>query len=614
MFKKFTQAMRAHKVITAIIIIVVVVGGYYWYKSAQGSNTVTSYVVQQASLGTVIASVSGSGQVQSLASIPVKNQGSGNGNVTQIYVTVGQHVSAGQLLVQVDPTNEQKALESAQLNMQSANISLEKLQEAPATTTLQQDEDAVTQASTSIATDYQSGYDSLGSLFVDLQNVMTGLQNFVLGNNVNKIQNDPNAFVSLLPAYLQPSAQPYATNVQSTYNAATAAYSQNLADYQALSRNSSSSSLDALFSETANTTKAVSNAVIASKDLITYIVDSYPSSSSTKPLPSIVNSDQTNFSTYTQTITNDITNITNAQNTIANDEISLNEKEEALTSLEAGPDPLDVQSQQISIQSSQMSLQTAEQNLADDSIRAPVSGTVSAIGAVVGTPIASSAVTLVADGEVAQVTLNEVDAAKVNLGDQATLTFDALPNLSIAGQVVELDPVGTVSQGVVNYNAQVSFTNTSTSTLQVKPGMSVTANIVTQADQNVITVPNSAIVTEGGSSYVLEPATPLSAADLSTASAASGIQLPQGTKMVPVTVGLSNDTVTEITSGVNAGDQVITQTIHSSGSSSGGTSAGGTSALRALGGGAGGAVFGGGAGGGFGGGAVRTGAGAGAAR
>jgi hypothetical protein len=90
--------------------------------------------------------------------------------------------------------------------------------------------------------------------------------------------------------------------------------------------------------------------------------------------------------------------------------------------------------------------------------------------------------------------------------------------------------------------------------MQVKPGMSVTANIVTQVDQNVIAVPNAAVVTSGSTSYILEPATLLSATDL--ASSANGGIVLSGTKEVPVTVGLANDTMTEIDSGVNVGDHV----------------------------------------------------------
>ena len=69
-------------------------------------------------------------------------------------------------------------------------------------------------------------------------------------------------------------------------------------------------------------------------------------------------------------------------------------------------------------------------------------------------------------------------------------------------------------------------------------------------------------------------------------SSAGGIILAAAPRFVPVTVGISNDTLTEITSGVKVGDQIITKTIKSTTGSTaidrfGGTSLN-TSALRAL--------------------------------
>jgi multidrug efflux pump subunit AcrA (membrane-fusion protein) len=131
--------------------------------------------------------------------------------------------------------------------------------------------------------------------------------------------------------------------------------------------------------------------------------------------------------------------------------------------------------------------------------------------------------------------------------------------------------------------------------------MSVTANIVTQVAQDVIAVPNAAVVTSGSASYILEPATALSATDL--ASSANGGIVLAATKQVPVTVGLANDTMTEINSGIAVGDQIIVQTIKSTTATKSTASTGGTSALQLLGGAGGGTrTFGGG-------GAVRVGGG-----
>jgi hypothetical protein len=435
---------------------------------------------------------------------------------------------------------------------------------------------------------------------------MSGVQDFVTGNDINKTQDDPDAYVGLMPSYLQAGVTPYKDQIQGAYTAAAAAYQQNLTDYHAASLASSQQSLDALFAETENTANTVGAAVKASKDFLTYVVNSYPASSSTKPLPAITTTLQNNFDTYTNTISSvastvqgTVTGITSDENNIVNAQSSLAQAQENLSELTSGPTDTQTLSAQISLQSAQNALTTAQQNLDYTSVRAPIGGVVSAISAIVGETPGSSAVTIVGDGQVAQVTLNEIDAAKVSTGDPATLTFEAISGLSLAGTVVEVDPVGTVSQGVVSYGVQVSFSQPAdtSSSLLVKPGMSVTTNIVTQADQNVIAVPNAAIVTAGGSSYILEPSTPVSATELAT-SASGGIVIPS-TKDVPVVTGLTNDTMTEITSGVSAGDQIIVQTIKSTTATKTTASTGGTSALQLLGGTGGGAVRAGGGAGGF---------------
>lgn len=601
--------IRAHKIISLVVVVLVLGGGYYWYSSSQSAGAVTKYVIQDAAQGTVVSTVTGSGQVQVLTQIDVKPQVSEI--VTGVYAGVGDKVKSGQLLVQLDTTNEEKAVNQAKLSLQSAQLSLAELQQI-STTTLLQDQSAVIKgqqsvldSSTTLVSDYQNGFDTLSSVFVNLQTVMSDTGNFAVGSNLNKAQQNPDAYVSIMPTYLQASTQPYSDAISPAYNAALAAYQQNLADYHAANRNSDRGTLDALFSETYHTTQLVSASVKAINDLLNFVVNNYPKDNRLAPLPAITTTYQTTFGTEITAVNNNVSSVLNVingimndKNTFQNNQLSLNQASETLAELVAGPTQLNLLSQQISIESAQNSLATAEENLAYDSIRAPMDGIVSAMPSVVGGTVPSPAVSIVGQGKVAEVTLNEVDAAKVSVGDKATLTFDAIDGLSLAGQVVEIDPVGTVSQGVVNYNVRVGFTEAS-GTDQVKPGMSVTANMVTAVHQDVIAVPNAAVTTQGNVSYVLEPASPVASSTLA-ASANGGVELAAAPSRVAVTVGLSNDTLTEITSGVNIGDQIIVQTIKSTASTAtastgssnilggllgGGRSAGGGGGVRVTGGG-----------------------------
>lgn len=146
----------------------------------------------------------------------------------------------------------------------------------------------------------------------------------------------------------------------------------------------------------------------------------------------------------------------------------------------------------------------------------------------------------------AQVEVSEVDIASINIGQKATLTFNALDNFTASGKVEKMDSIGTSTSGVVTYNVTISFDSLDS---RIKPEMSVSASIITDVAQNVIIIPNSAVKTEGDSYYVevLENEVP---------------------KAKTVEIGLENNSKTEIKSGVSVGDNVITQTINASSTSS----------------------------------------------
>ncbi|MBP7058561.1 HlyD family efflux transporter periplasmic adaptor subunit [Candidatus Gracilibacteria bacterium] len=171
---------------------------------------------------------------------------------------------------------------------------------------------------------------------------------------------------------------------------------------------------------------------------------------------------------------------------------------------------------------------------------------------------------------IAKVSLNETDVATVKVGQKATLTFDAIENLTITGEVVEIDAVGTASQGVVTYNVKISFDTQDT---RIKPGMSTTASIITNSKSDILIVPNGAIKTQGDISYVesFQTTSANSSADTSgntksstvNSSSEQVITSSNPPSQIQIETGLANDSYTEITSGLNEGDQIVTRTITS---------------------------------------------------
>jgi RND family efflux transporter MFP subunit len=255
----------------------------------------------------------------------------------------------------------------------------------------------------------------------------------------------------------------------------------------------------------------------------------------------------------TTTTTQRTTTSTTAQPSTTSSTIS--DLDIALAQQQVTSAQLAVQVAQTNVTLAQMSLDDAKDNLGSLEVTAPIDGTVTKVNAEEGDELgtsggtgstatgSSSAVVVVTDLTKwdVTVTLAESDVGSVKVGQKATLTFDALPDVSITGKVASMDTTGTNSSGVVSYTATI---NPDVGNEAILGGMTVTVDIITLAVADVIGVPSSAVKTStDGTSYVEV----------------------MGTDGVPVQttveVGASDDTYTEITSGLTEGQEIVTATV-----------------------------------------------------
>ena len=167
-----------------------------------------------------------------------------------------------------------------------------------------------------------------------------------------------------------------------------------------------------------------------------------------------------------------------------------------------------------------------------------------------GTSSSNSSSPVLVIGDFSQLSVvapvNEVDIPKIKIGQNATITLDAFPNKTFVGKVESTNNVGTTSSSVVTYNVYITLIAPPS---DIKSGMTASVMIQTARHDNVITIPTSSVQTANGLSSVRV--------------IKNGI-----VSIVSVTTGISDDTNTEITSGINEGDSVITGTTSSTSSSS----------------------------------------------
>lgn len=544
-FNKIWRAYTAHKVIGSIIAIVGVYGGYAIISKYTGASTETRYIVANVERGTIVTSVTGSGQVSASNQVELKSKSSGP--VLSIPVKTGQAVKAGDVIAQVDARDAAIALENAR-------ISYQKLTQSADTATLVSSENALSDTKEShvkaidaLSASYSAGVKAVGDTFIDFPSVIDGMntlfyQNSGLLNDFGGLSftNDQRALRDSAGIRL---------------DQAKTAFTANLNHYKTLNINNlstdASTSIEAIIDETTATAQLLTQAVKDAKSTLDIIKNQ-----TVNPNANFTTA-QNNLNSWLTKVNTNLSSLINIQSDITNAKTSINStardivaKTESLTKLTNGADPLDIQSERLNLQQ--------KQNAYDDSfIRAPFDGVVAKINVKLTDDISNgtSVATFITQQQQAVISLNEVDVAKIKMGDKATLTFDAVDGLTITGIVSEIDLVGTVSQGVVSYNVTITF---DTQDDRVKSGMSVSAAIVTDVHPDVLVVANSAIKSQGSNQYV-EVFSPTLTETGTSSSAGIPSKIAPIQKMI--TTGISDDMQTEVISGLNEGDQVVTKTI-----------------------------------------------------
>jgi len=201
----------------------------------------------------------------------------------------------------------------------------------------------------------------------------------------------------------------------------------------------------------------------------------------------------------------------------------------------------------LTLQKYQVALQRYKEELLKTEILAPFDGTVVNIGVKendqlsaydYSTIIAIHLVdtkTVELDGVV-----DEIDIFKVQVGQKATLTVDALPEQKLTGTVTFISPFGTEKTGVVNYKITLKLDPTE---INLKGGLTATANIIVDSKKNVLLIPNGAIKGTRGNYWT----------QVVTGKA------KEETEKRPITLGLQSESFSEVISGLEEGEKVLVE-------------------------------------------------------
>jgi HlyD family secretion protein len=304
-------------------------------------------------------------------------------------------------------------------------------------------------------------------------------------------------------------------------------------------------------------------------------------------------------------------------------ELNLISAEEKLDTMLDAPDPLEIDMRELEVELAEWRLEDAREALEEavdtgPEITAPFDGFITKVNISDGDEVEKGTVAMVIADPTkfeAELTVSETDIFQIELGGEAQVQVDTLSTISLPAEVTYISPTATIQQGVVSYTVKVEidlleatiaqeqqgarpeatedftppegfeipegfetpegfeppedftlpedftppegFTlpegqmpTTTLEDFQLREGLTVTVSIIVAERNDVLLVPNGAIITQGWQTYVQ-------------------VMLSDGTiEERAVTTGISNWQYTEITEGLNEGEQVVVQQTSSSATTS----------------------------------------------
>lgn len=513
-----------------LIIVILIIGGVilsYAYFSKDDSPEFDFIVVQK---GDLIQEVSVTGKVKPAKSVDLQFENSGR--VTFINTKVGDKVFTGKVLASLDTREPQAqilekeaALDSAKADLEQIIKNFNSLQDPNMSTALRIDlenaqnnlENIEKKADDDLDSVYNDGFNAMNEAMIQADSSFTVLKNlrelYFSGTSVEDTEKLAEDELFGLVVYNRLGTKDYVAIANS---------------------NKTFENIDTALDKLSVGLEKLKNAFSALQSEIQDNL-SIVSSTDRDKANSEANIAASEFSDVLGAI-QDISSqkIINAQN-ISDAQAQL------ATSQAAFPTEEDISKKQSAVKQAEASLLVAQAQLRKSLIIAPFKGIVTKIEVEKGETITSSQIiiSLISiSGLQLEADIIEVDIVKVEAGDEATFTLDAYGQDTVfKGVVIEIDPAETIIEGVTTYKTTLQIEKREE---EIKPSMTANIDIQTDKQEDVIAIPQRAVIIKNGRKIVR---------------VVKGDVIEEAEVETGIT---GKDGLIEITQGLQEGDKVIT--------------------------------------------------------
>lgn len=451
--------------IIAVVLVSGTIGGITLYKNKTTASTAaTAKRTVQVSKGNLEVSLSGSGTITSANTADL--QSNVQGKITKSYFKEGDKVKKGDLLYEIDDTDAKLSILKIQNQISQAQLSINSNQKSFSNLTIKAPFDGKV---TDITAKAGETVNSNMSLFTITETSKLTLLVPFSTTDITSIKVGQKADVS----------------VQEIYDTVTG-----------------------IVTKIDNYTYTDTNGAIVKNAEITVInpgrlTDGMTASVQISTSNGVKNSSQTSALSYANK------QVVKAATggTFSNVNIKENQYvKEGDTLIVIDNDDLQVtaQTNDLKVQDLQNQLTAAAKTLENYKVYSPIDGTITSADAVVGDSVKSGD-TLISIRDFNQmqftISVDELDIAKVKVGQKADITIDALEDTSkkpLSGEVIYKALEGTSSNGVATYDVTIKVNETES----LLAGMNANANIILSSAQNVLMIPLEAITKMGDRAFV----------------------------------------------------------------------------------------------------------------
>ena len=551
--------MKRYRWLVLLVLIAGVAGGGYWFYQTRiasgGSSSKSGAYTQivQVKQGSLSSTLSVVGELDAVQDETLTfSHMSGTAKLAKLNAKAGNSVKKEDVLASIDPASYQQALNQAKSKLLAAQKTLSDLKEPPTAVEIAEDDLAIAQANYDLEKANQDLADlqspDLGSLqttYLDAQDALTQTQLSLtladhdsLAKDARDLSYSADWFqrrINELEALKHP-------NLEQTERIITR--TEKLAEFKS----------ELAQTETEKTLENQANqaSIVKTKAALATALDNLTTA-------------QAGGSTL---------DVAQAQLAIQTAQVALAKAKKARADLDAGPDATELATDQAAVDEAQLNVDDAQIDLDGTQLAASFDGTVLKADVNVGDDVNSSTeVVTVANLKDLEVvaSVDETTIKRVAEGQTATITFDAFPNQTFSGKVLSVPLQGALQNDVMVYEAPLSLAGADQVALLV--GMTANVKIQVAEAKNALLVPTMALQKGSDGLYTVQ--------------VVSGTGTAAQAESVPVEVGLSDGTYTQITKGLNEGDRVVVQMESTTSQSNNNNQPGGGGMMPMLGGGGG---------------------------